>query len=343
MAKTLQDLHPHPVRSLLPAMGVMEHLGFDRQTCLKGTGILLSQLEDADARMTLQQELGFYRNALELSGDPTIGLKLGEPYIPQRYGLFGYALLSAATFRHALTLAENFGRLTFSFFTLGYAVSGKHAWFSFTDPPPIEQAMIDVYLDRDISAAKVDFSEIMGAPLAMEALYLGHDGHGRQKAYRDYFGCDVFFSVEVSKLVFSSDLLDGPLPQSDPESSRHFQQQCQLLIAQLTTQGHFVDDVRMLILSRPGFFPDIDYVSEKLAMSTRTLRRRLKEEDSTYRQIMDEIRFGLAREYLAKTRLPMDEISVLLGYTEMGNFSHAFRRWSGQSPRSWRQESGVKD
>ena len=57
MAKTLQDLPPHPVRSLLPALGVMEDLGFDRQACLKGTGILLSQLEQADARMSLQQEL----------------------------------------------------------------------------------------------------------------------------------------------------------------------------------------------------------------------------------------------------------------------------------------------
>ena len=118
---------------------------------------------------------------------------------------------------------------------------------------------------------------------------------------------------------------------------RHFQQQCQLLIAKLTTQGYFVDDVRMLVLSRPGFFPDIDYVAEKLCMSTRTLRRRLKEEGTSYRELLDEIRFGLAREYLEKTTLPMEEICRLLGYSEAGNFSHAFRRWSGQSPRAWRQ------
>ena len=336
MAKTLQDLPPHPVRSLLPAMGVMEDMGFNRQACLKGTGILLSQLDDANARMSLQQELGFYRNALELTGDAAIGLKLGEPYIPQRYGLFGYALLSAATFRHALTLAENFGRLTFSFFTFRFGVSGKHTWFSFTEPPPIEQELVDLYLDRDISAARVDFSEVMGEPLAIDELYLSHDGHGRQQAYREYFGCDVHFSAEVGKFIFSSALLDRALPQSDPESSRHFQQQCQLLIAKLSTQGHFIDNVRMLILARPGYFPDIDYVAEKLDMSTRTLRRRLKEEGSTYRGLLDEVRFGLAKQYLGKTNLPMEEICGLLGYSEPGNFSHAFRRWSGQSPRDWR-------
>ena len=337
MAKTLQDLPPHPVRSLLPALGVMEELGFERQACLKGTGLLLSQLDSPDARMSLQQELAFYRNTLDLTGDQTIGLKLGEPYVPQRYGLFGYALLSAATFRHALSLAENFGRLTFSFFTLRYQVEGSRTWFSFTEPPPIEQALIDLYLDRDMSAARVDFSVILGEPLAFGELHMHHDGHGRPGVYRDYFGADIHFSAADSRFSFSSSLLDQPLPQSDPESSRHFQQQCQLLIAKLTTQGHFVDHVRMLVLARPGFFPDIDYVAEKMGMSTRTLRRRLKEENSSYRELLDEIRFGLAKEYLGNTNLSMEEICGLLGYSESGNFSHAFRRWSGQSPREWRQ------
>ena len=83
MAKTLQELPPHPVRSLLPVLGVMEKLGFDRQVCLKGTGLLLSQLESADARMSLQQELAFYRNALELTGDETIDFLLAEAPLRQ--------------------------------------------------------------------------------------------------------------------------------------------------------------------------------------------------------------------------------------------------------------------
>ena len=334
--KTLIDLPPHPVRSLLPPLRVMETRGYSYQACLRGTGILLQQLEDAEARMTLQQELTFYRNTLELTGDPAIGLKLGEPFTTQRYGLFGYAMLSAATFRHALILAENFGRLTFTYFTLKFGVSGKRAWFSMSEPPPIEQELVDLYLDRDLSAAKVDFSEILGEPFPLEGVCLTHDGHGRQQAYRNHFGCEIHFNQGDGKFLFNSAILDNPLPQSDPDSNRHLQQQCQMLIAKLTTQGQLVDNVRMLVLARPGFFPDIDYIAEKLGMSTRTLRRRLKEEGSSYRELLEEIRFGLAKEYLGETKLPMEEISVLLGYTESGNFSHAFRRWSGESPSIWR-------
>lgn len=340
MTLSLSELPPHPVRSLTPALDVMAGLGHDRQTCLKGTGVLLSQLDDAQERMSLQQELTFYRNALELSGDPTIGLKLGEPFVPQRYGLFGYALLSAATFRHALTLTENFGSLTFSFFSFRFRVEGAQAWFSLTDPPPLEQDLVDVYLDRDLSAAQVDFSEVLGLRLPLLRVHLPHDGHGRRQAYRDHFGCDIVYCSESTSLVFSAALLDDPLPQSDPESSLHFQQQCQRLIAKLTSHGHFIDDVRMLVLARPGFFPDIEYVAEKMGVSARTLRRRLKEEGTSYRGMLDEVRLGLASEYLANSRLPMDEISRLLGYTESGNFSHAFRRWTGQSPSEWRLAQG---
>jgi len=339
MTASLHDLPPHPVRSLLPALGVMEELGFDRQACLKGTGILLSQLENPEVRMTLQQELAFYRNTLELTGDSAIGLKLGEPFVPQRYGLFGYALLSAATFRHALSLTEKFGRLTFSFYSFHFGATGKNAWFSMSEPPPLEQELLYLYLDRDLSAARVDFSEVLGHDFPLESIHFTHDGHGRQATYREYFGCEAHFGMESGKFLFSSEFLDQPLPQSDPESSRHFQQQCQMLIAKLTSQSHFIDDVRMLVLARPGFFPDIDYVAEKMGTSTRTLRRRLNEEGSSYRELMDEMRFGLAREYLAKTALPMEEISTLLGYTESGNFSHAFRRWSDQSPSQWREQA----
>ncbi len=339
MTKSLLDLPQHPARALLPPLAVMASMGYEQKDCLLGTGVLTSQLEDGSARISLQQELCFYRNILELTGDPTIGLSLGEPFLPQQYGLVGYALMSAETFRHALAIVESYGRLTFSFFSFHYGAQGRTAWFSMTDPPDIEQELVDLYLDRDLSAARVDFEEILGTSSLLKKLCLPHGGKGKAQAYIEHFCCEVMFNAPEARFEFSSDLLDSPLPQSDPESSRHLQQQCQMLIAKLTTQGRFVDDVRLLILARPGYFPDIDYVAEKLDMSTRTLRRRLKEESSSYRELLEEVRYGLAREYLTNTQLPMDEVSRLLGYTESGNFSHAFRRWSGSSPSAWRQEN----
>jgi AraC-like DNA-binding protein len=333
----------HPAKSLEPPLEVLGHMGISRRMCLKGTGIMLSQLDQPQSRVTFQQELAFYRNALQLTGDPMIGLKLGEPFIPPRYGLFGYALLSASTLRRAMKLAVNFGQLTFSFFSFEFGESGNQSYFSMQDPPPIERELLDVYLDRDMSAAVVGFGEVLGRRLPLDRVHLAHDGHGRQQAYRDYFSCDIEFSAYPSKLLFGSDLLDELLPQRDPDTSHYFRQQCQMLIAKLKHQSFFADDVRMLLLARPGQFPDINHIAEKLHVSVRTLRRRLNTEGSSFRELLDEVRFQLAREYLLETRLHLAEISDLLGYTEPANFSHAFKRWSGQSPRSFRQCHGCGD
>jgi AraC-like DNA-binding protein len=316
-------------------------MGFGRRACLKGTGILLSQLDRPESRLTFQQELAFYRNALQLTGDPAIGLKLGEPFIPQRYGLVGYALLSATTLRRAMSLAVNFGQLTFSFFSFEFGEQGGRGWFAMKDPPVIEAALHDVYLDRDMAAAVIDFGAIMGHPFPVQTVHLAHDGHGCQQTYRDHFSCEVLFSRYPSKLIFDASILDTPLPQGDLETSRHFRQQCQMLIAKLKSQSHFTDDVRMILLARPGEFPTIGQVADRLHMSTRTLRRRLTAEGCNFRELLDEVRFQMAREYLAETALPLSEISWLLGYTEPGNFSHAFNRWCGMSPRDYRKQQAA--
>jgi AraC-like DNA-binding protein len=327
----------HAAKSLEPPLEVLEGMGFDRRSCLRGTGILLSQLDNPQSRLTFQQELAFYRNVLRLTGDPAIGLKLGEPFIPQRYGLFGYALLSASTLRRAMTHAVNFGQLTFSFFTFQVQESTTRASFEMKNPPPVEKSLHDVYLDRDMSAAVVGFGSVMAKPLPLLQVHLAHDGHGLKQVYRDHFGCEVRFNSYPSKLLFRPDVLDMPLPQRDPDTSQYFRQQCRMLIAKLKHQSLFTDDVRMLLLAQPGQFPNIEQVADQLHVSVRTLRRRLNEEGSSFRQQLEEVRFQLAKEYLLDTRLPLAEISDLLGYTEPGNFSHAFRRWSRLSPRDYRK------
>lgn len=329
----------HHIKGVIPALEVMVAKGFTTQQCLRGTGILQSQLKDAERRISYQQELAFYRNLLELSGDPLIGLALGKAYLPQRYGIYGYTLLSAATLRHGLSFAADFSKLTFSHFNMDFSVTGKLAYFSFSDGPSMEPELLHLFCDREVVATEVACSAIIGRPLPVEQVYLVHDGHNRRQQYRDFFQCRVEFLAHHCGLAFKSALLDSPLPQSDAESSRYLRQQCQLLIAKMSHQSHFIDDVRQLILARPGYFPDIDYVAEKLQISTRTLRRRLKQEQGNYQAILNEVRYSLAKQYLGESRLPLEDISALLGYSDPGNFSHAFKRWSGMSPRQYRRQS----
>lgn len=331
----------HHIKGIRPSLDKMISLGFDESECLHGTGILLSELEQPDATITLQQELTFNRNLIQVSNNPLIGLQLGEAYPPQAYGILGYAMISAPTLRHALSITANYGGLTFTLFTLSSEIQGSSARLIFKPAVELEDDLLQLFTDRDTSAAKYAFSQILGVSLPLTKVLLAHPENNNQQDYEHYFGCSVEFEAESTSLEFSSKLLDTPLPQRNAETSNFCQQQCQMLIAKLSNQSSFIDDVRQMILARPAYFPDIEYIAEKLQISPRTLRRRLKEENSSYQELLNEIRYNLAKEYLSATQISLEEISELLDYSDPGNFSHAFKRWSGLSPREWRKENSL--
>jgi AraC-like DNA-binding protein len=165
-----------------------------------------------------------------------------------------------------------------------------------------------------------------------------HTDQGRRRDYEAFFGCPVSFGSAHSEIRMDAALLDTPMPMPDQETSAICQQQCQLLLARMSKSSGFIDRVRQLIVARPGVFPAIDQVAANLHMTSRTLRRRLTDEGSSYQQILADVRYQLAREYLATSHMPIEEIAALLGYSNASNFTCAFKRWHGDSPRRYRQE-----
>jgi len=332
----------HCGKAINTQLAVLESLDYKCDNLLLKTGLVRAKLQDTHNELSKESENKFYHNVLDLVNNKLIGLQLGEGFLPQTYGLFGYALLSAKTLRHALQFTTHFYQLTFTYFTFDFKVYGEEAEFIITNPIPTDLQVLNLLIDRDMSAAIVLFSEMIGYSFPLIRVELPHSGHGHQQKYCDYFNCDVIFNQPKGKLIFNSMLLDKALPNGDATTSDYFRQQCQMLVTRLSGSSKFVDQVRMIILSRPGYFPDIDLIAEKLSMSSRTLRRKLTEEQSNYREILDEIRYKLAIEYLSETKIPLSEISDLLGYSEPGNFTHAFKRWSGEAPIKYRESLYLK-
>ena len=336
-----QVSHAHHVKALPPAIRVMEGSGFTAEQCLEGTGISVHELQlpDSITDFTLEQEFRFHRNLLQLTSDPLLGLRIGRAYTLENYGLFGYAFLSAPTLRQALMIVRNYGPLSFTLFKTDFKVRGRLAALQFSYQGGIPEDLLTYYVDRDLVASLFGSEFALPEPLALHSVAVMHSDQGNRGAYEAVFNCPLEFDAPCSELRIDAGTLDTPLPMSDVETSGLLQQQCKLLLARMSAGSGFVDRVRQIIVGRPGYFPDIDYVAEKLGMTSRNLRRKLDAEGSSFKQILAEVRHQLAKEYLATSSLPLEEISVLLGYSTPGNFSHAFKRWQGSSPRQFRQEN----
>ncbi|MBF3306782.1 helix-turn-helix transcriptional regulator, partial [Pseudomonas aeruginosa] len=102
-------------------------------------------------------------------------------------------------------------------------------------------------------------------------------------------------------------------------------------------RGGLAGRIRDRLLRTPGHLPDMQTLAMELHLTVRTLRRRLDDEGSSYRLLLDEVRQALAEELLATGAIRLEEIAERLGYGEVSNFSHAFRRWKGMTPRQYRQ------
>ncbi len=329
----------HHIRALPPALTAMQALGYSAADCLAGTGLREQDLAAADTApaFSLEQEFRFHRNLLALTGDPVLGLTLGRAYRIESYGLLGYAFLSAPTLRHAMTIVRNYGPLSFTLFDIDFRVEGAVASLRFAPGRYIPDDLLTFYVDRDLTAAVYGSNSALPEAIEPRSVRLMHGEGGRRDRYERHFGCPVAFDCAVSELRINAAGLDAPMPLRDAQTSALCQQQCRLLLARMSQSGGFVEQVRQLIVSRPGYFPDADYVAEKLGMNTRTLRRRLARENSSYREILDELRYQLAREYLGTSSLPVEEIAAMLGYSNPGNFTNAFKRWHGLPPSEYRQ------
>ncbi|PLW69244.1 AraC family transcriptional regulator [Pseudohalioglobus lutimaris] len=328
----------HHIKALPTALRAMSAMGFDPAECLTGTGLRQRDLENSkDIPFTLEQEFRFHRNLLALTDNPMLGLLLGREYQLESYGLLGYAFMSAPTLRQAMIVIRNYGPLTFTLFDVSFLVESGRGKLRFSPDIAIPPDLLTYYVDRDLTAAVSGGHNAVRQPLQPIQIQLMHSGDHQRELYERHFSCPVTFSAPASELQIDAAVLDETLPMGDSETSAMCQQQCRLLLARMRAGSTYVDKVRQLIVARPGYFPDIDYVAEKLNMTSRTLRRKLCREGSCYQDILAEVRYQLAQEYLATSTLPLEEISILLGYSAPGNFSNAFKRWHGSSPRDFRR------
>ena len=329
----------HHIKAIPIALQAMQTMGYTVEDCLTGTGLTPADLANPGSQVEfgLDQEFRFHRNLLQLTNNPMLGLLLGKAYQLESYGLLGYAFMSAPTLRQAMIVLQNYGPLTFTLFRVDFRVKGKHAVLSLAPDLPVPDDLLTYYVDRDLTAAISSGRNSLRSPLQPLQVAMMHNCSDQRDIYERHFRCPVTFGAATSELRIDASRLDEAMPQGDAETTAMCQQQCRLLLARMSAGSSFVDRVREMIVARPGYFPDVDYVAEKLNMTSRTLRRRLARENSSYQEILAEVRYELAREYLATSSLPMEEISQLLGYSAPANFSNAFKRWHGSSPREFRQ------
>ena len=324
--------------------GLLDYLarqGVDATALLRRAQLNPEHLAQRDQRIAASTYLDLLGGAVALSGDDCLGLHLGEAVRPGYYGVLGYLIMSCATLSDALhrqaryaALVGNLGRVDLADEPPrdGREPQVAHSW-----QPLLPQQQRQ--LSEETLAGWVTFGHwISGLDIPPTEVRFQHPAPADTREHERIFRCPVLFGQDDNALVFPRRLLATPLGQADAQVRLMLDAYADRLLNEIRQGQSILDRARMALvrqLAEAG--ADLPAIAEHLALSPRTLQRRLREAGLSFNQLVDETRQQMVLHYLRDPALELTEIAFLVGFSEPGSLARAFRRWTGQSLSEYRR------
>jgi AraC-like DNA-binding protein len=306
-------------------------------SCLAGSGLTETDLQDEDAEIWPHQEFTVIRNIIDILGDrPGIGIEVGKFSTLGRTGVLGFTFLASRTVGEGVERIVPYLALSPSHVRMaiheaddcGYIVADD------SDVPGDIRAFI---VERDLAglAAVLKGAGIDLPLLRLECTLDEQRMPGLAEAWQLDLA-DVYPDQPQNRLVGPPSMLELPLPQADPNTARVFERQCRELLERRLARVGVTGRVRSRLLHTPGELPAMQTIADELHVDPRTLRRHLAKEGTSFRSLREDVRRTLATNLLAEG-FTIEAIAQRLGYAETASFTHAFKRWEGVAPRAFRR------
>ncbi|MGP3925117.1 AraC family transcriptional regulator [Streptomyces sp. 8N616] len=309
--------------------------GVPVRACLDGSGVDANALADDAAHVRAVQELVVAQNLVRATGDaPGLGLEVGSRIPLRTYSVWGFALLASPTLREAAAVGLRYLELTFAMVGIHLQEEGDEVHLVLDDgfvPQPVRH----FFVERELANICTILDTILGRPFRPLRLDLRFPRPEESAPHEAFADAPIAFGAPRNAIVTSAADLEQPLPQADRHTMQVCERECRLLLARRADTG-FAARVRDLLMQWPEGIPDMGVAAAALHVSIRTLHRRLAEEGTSYRRLVDGARHARAVEMLTTIGLGVEQIAVRLGYADAAAFIRAFRRWTGATPGAYR-------
>ena len=263
--------------------------------------------------------------------DSAFGLRLAKQIDWRDVGLYFYASSAARDLGEALALFSRYCRIVNEAFRLTQRSADSAIVFEFVGLPRYASRHNMEYVVAGIRTA---LRTISGRNVAPTKVAFAHNRNSDVREFERFFGCPVEFGAPDNLLLISADGLHLPLITADPKLLRVLRPYCDAAAKERnvkpgTLRSAVEAEVEKLL---PDGKAKAENVAQALALSLRTLARRLADEGTTYGEVVDQLRKSLATQYLNDPGMSLGQIAWLLGYEGSTSFNHAFKRWTGRSP-----------
>ncbi len=329
----------YPVYKLIPLTRQLVAAGIAAEQTLADSGIRPADLSDPYFLISQQQVTAVFDNFLRLTPGQISPLELGASFHLTDYGFYGYALLSSATVRDAVTFGLAYRELATPIVELELVEAGGEAiWIIRALPGFAVHKALDRFVQEYQSGILLSLHKsISGNAFQLRSASFGFSVPASAAHYHSVLNCPIAFDASHTELRFDQVWLKQRPLGAHAITFRLVQDTCQEMLDRIGGGRGVVGEIYRNLLGRSGQFASLEEMAAQLGLHPRTLRRKIIGEGATYQKIVDEVRFKLASTYLTRTEMTHESISERLGFSDASSFRRAFKRWAGVAPNEFKQ------
>ena len=315
----------------------LDDAGCDGTALLRQAGLDPALLGDPHARIPVEQTTRLWRLAVQATGDPAFGIAVAGQVTVNTFHALGHGLIASATLKDAFERLLRYFRIATDAAELAFSQQGETYVFEILPLPDVNAApeSTDAFVSTLVRMCRALSGRATRAePLSIE---LRRPEPVPRTRFDAVLRAPLRFGAPATRLVYSREDMERPLEDASVDLARHHDT---LLVRHLARveQHNAVAQVKAVLIDLlPHGEPSQEAVAGKLNMSTRTLQRRLGEQQSSFSALLDGTRCELARTYMADPGYSVGEIAYLLGFADTSSFTRAFKRWTGSSPTEFRE------
>jgi AraC-like DNA-binding protein len=308
---------------------------------LKQAGLSLQQINSSDARIGARNQIRFLELVAHELPDEFLGLRLAQHFDLRELGLLYYVQASSETLGDAMRRVARY-----------CAIHNEGVNITYRHSKEISMTCEYVGVARTADRHQMEFfiatlvrlcRQLTGRHLGPSRIRLVHRRSELAPEFKTLFGCEIEFGSDIDEVAYPAPCARLPVVDADPYLNSLLIKYCDeaLSMRRVKSTAWRLSVENAIAPLLPHGQARIAEIAQRLGVSPRTLERRLACEGMTFSRVLDELRFDLARRYLQEQDLPISEVAWLLGYRETSAFNHAFKRWTGKTPKQAHSESTI--
>jgi len=312
--------------------------GFDSAPIFKEVGIDLSSLKNPDFRIPVSTMHKLWRKATELTEDDAFGLTVAENVFPTHLSALLFALQSSGSLKECANRIVRYAKVVT---TVGCVTTREEQgdliveFINFAEPDSFPTEPLEALL---ATAAKT-FRDIMEDPdRGIREVRFRRPIPAHPERYEAFFNCPVIFNAAKNEIRIRGEVANKPLPGANSAIADIQDQLLNDYLKRLDRKNLRLQVKEKVLALIPSGEVTQDDVASYLNMSSRTLHRKLAEEDITFKQLLDNVKKDLALRYLKNPTISIVEVTYTLGFTDQSSFTRAFKRWMSCTPSQYRDE-----